>query len=54
MFVYNGTYWIMMDVNRDNNDNTIGYYLRHPNGTYLPSRELYRYKLLLQKIKFRY
>lgn len=51
MFIYNGTYWVMMNVNRDNNDNTVGYLIRYNNGTYniATNNTLYRYQILFQK-----
>ena len=56
MFVYDGTYWVMMNVNRDNNDNSIAYQTRYSqnvftldNTTNDAGRTLYRYQLMLQK-----
>ena len=56
MFVYDGTYWVMMNVNRDNNDDSVAYQTRYSqnvftvdNTTNDAGRTLYRYQLMLQK-----
>lgn len=56
MFVYDGTYWMMMNVNRDNDNNTTAYQIRYSQNVFTldnttggTGRTLNRYKILLQK-----
>lgn len=45
-FIYDGTYWVMMNVNRDNNNNDVGFYLRNYNTNKQVTTNLCRYVLL--------
>lgn len=56
MFVYDGTYWVLMNINRDNDNNTIAYQTRYSQSVFTldnttggAGRTLNRYKIMLQK-----